>query len=102
MDRLEVRRLSKQLEVTLTPQQRQLLIIGRSIPDEMLTPKQAEILKQMAPHLEGLTFEESRRLGAQDVFEEGFEAGQVAGKGLGIGLAVLLTLVLLALLVAHC
>jgi hypothetical protein len=100
----ELRRLSKQLEATLTPRQRQLLLLGRPISDEMMqwTDYQKELNRQMAPFLEGLSFEEGRQLGAQDVFDEGYERGREAGRRLVWMIGVIFLLIVFSILVAHC
>ena len=82
MDRLytqELRRLSHELESTLTPKQRQLIVVG-ALTEAMCTPRQIEILKRMDPYLEGLTPEQARQLGVMDTFAEGYEAGEESGR----------------------
>ena len=56
----EQRRLHRELESTLTPKQRQLLVVG-ALSKEICTPQQIEILRRMDPYLEGLTVEQAKR-----------------------------------------
>lgn len=85
MDRFythELRRLHKQFEATLTPKQRQLLLVG-ALKDDMCTSRQIELRKNIDQYLVGLTPEQAARLGAIDVFMEGVEKGQAEGERLG-------------------
>lgn len=82
MDRLhthELRRLHHELESTLTPKQRQLMVVGALTP-QMCTPDQIKILERMDPYLEGLTIEQAKQLAVIDVFAKGREAGKEAGQ----------------------
>jgi hypothetical protein len=94
----ELRRLYRELEPTLTPKQRELMVVGALHPS-MLTPTQLEIVKKMEPYLNGLTPEQSRQLGMLDTFAEGYEAGQQEGTrvGLIIGIAVVILIAVVVL-----
>jgi len=102
MDRLhtqELRRLSDELNSTLTPKQRQLAVVSALKP-EMLNADQQRILKQMEPYLEGLSFEQARQLAITDVIAEGYEKGQRDGAALVkvfVGIVVLVVLLVLLL-----
>ena len=97
MDRLytqELRRLHSELDSTLTPKQRQLLVVGALSPN-LCTPQQIEILRRMDAYLEGLTVQQARRLGALDTFAEGYEAGQESRRKLGKIIAVIVISILI-------
>ena len=92
----DLRRLSHQFEATLTPEQRQLAVVG-ALKEEMLSPAQQEILKKMRPYLDGLTPEQSRQLGTLDTFAEGYEAGEKAGSNIGVAIGVGIILLIAAI-----
>jgi hypothetical protein len=102
---IKFRGLADQFNATLTPQQRQLLLVG-ALKDEHLSGGQLEILKAMKAtnYLNpNLTVEQARQFGAVDLIEEYREKGESAGDALALKFKIMagavgLLIVLLILL----
>lgn len=93
----ELDRLFHQLNATLTPKQRQALVVG-ALQADMMTPAQIEIMKRMESYLQGLTPQQCRQLGMVDTFREEYDRGRKSGNVIAIWFSVGAILLMIAII----